>query len=92
MSAGSTKVMPTGFKWWMIGCTCVLVFSLVLLVGNVVAAFAYFSAKTSPLWVTVLGVVAVLGVAAGFGGLFLLLVMVAVRAWREERRRVADEG
>jgi hypothetical protein len=79
------KAMPDGLKGWLIASVVVLLGSLALFVGSVVAGFAYFTEKTAPLWVTVVGVVAVLGIAAGFGGLLLVLVMAAAKSRKDDR-------
>ena len=92
MSALASKAMPDGFKWWLVASVSVLLFSLLLFVGNVVAGFVYFMGKTAPVWVTALGIVALLGMCVGFGGLFLLLILVAVKAHRNEKKRAAEQG
>lgn len=74
------------YKPWLIGSVIVLVCSLVLLAGDVVAAFLNFSEEMTPLWVVVVGAVALLGVAVGFGGLFLLMATAGWKAFREGRR------
>jgi len=68
------------FKWWLVGCVVVLVGSLVLFAIDVVAGFVYFAETMLPLWVTVLGVVSVMGL--GFGG----LLAVAIAATLKSRR------
>jgi hypothetical protein len=92
MSALASKAMPDGFKWWLVASVSVLLFSLLLFVGNVVAGFVYFMSKTAPVWVTALGLVALLGMCVGFGGLFLLLILVAVKAHRGDKKRAAEQG
>ena len=77
--------MADGLKGWLIASVVVLLGSLALFVGNVVAGFAYFTEKTTPLWVTVVGVVAVLGIAAGFGGLLLVLVLAAAKSRKDDK-------
>jgi hypothetical protein len=64
----------------------ILVGSLALLAVDVVAGFSYFMQKTTPLWVTLLGVAAVSGIALGFAGFLLLMVMAAWLNWREGRK------
>jgi hypothetical protein len=64
----------------------VLLFSLALVLGDIVAAFVYFADKTDPLWVTVVGVGGALGVAVGFAGFFLLMAIAGWRSLREARR------
>ncbi|MBB5340044.1 hypothetical protein [Tunturiibacter gelidoferens] len=86
MSAARSKPLPDGFKSWIIASVSVLLFSLMLLLGDIVAAFAYFSEKTNPLWVTLLGVTGAFGVALGFAGLFVLLAFAGWRSYSESKR------
>ena len=86
MSAVLSKAIPDRAKKWLIVSLAVLLFSLVLVLGDIVAAFVYFADKTDPLWVTLLGVAGVLGVAVGFGGFFLLMAIAGWRSFREARR------
>ena len=86
MSAVLSKAIPDRAKKWLIASLAVLLFSLVLVLGDIVAAFVYFADKTDPLWVTLLGVAGVLGVAVGFGGFFLLMEIAGWRSFREARR------
>jgi hypothetical protein len=92
MNDGSSKAIPDGLKWWLFASVALLLFSLLLFVGNVVATFVYFSAGASPLWVTVLGAAGILGICAGFGGLFLTMAVFALKARREDKRRAAEQG
>jgi membrane protein YdbS with pleckstrin-like domain len=86
MSALASKAVPDGFKGVLVVSVSVLLVSLMLLVGDIAAAFVYFSQKATPLWVTVVGAIAVLGVAAGFAGLFVLMAIAGWRSHREARR------
>jgi hypothetical protein len=86
MSALASKAMPDGFKGWLVASVSVLLFSLVLFVGNVVAGFVYFMGKTAPVWVTVVGAVAALGVGLGFAGFFALMAVAGWRSHKETRR------
>jgi membrane protein YdbS with pleckstrin-like domain len=86
MSVPKSKPLPDGFKSWIIASVAVMLVSLLLLLGDIVAAFAYFSEKTSPLWVTLLGVAGALGVALGFAGLFVLLAFAGWRSYLESKR------
>ncbi len=81
-----TESLPKGFKPWLIVSVAVLVGSLGLLAVAVTAAFFTFADVAAPLWVIVLGVLALLGVGLGFGGLFLLLATAGWQSWREGRR------
>jgi len=81
-----SKALPDGFKWWIVASVGLLLVSLLLVLGDIVAAFAYFSQKTSPLWVTLLGVAGALGVGLGFAGLFVLMAVAGWRSHRESKR------
>ena len=78
--------MLDGFKGGLVASVGMLLASLVLFVGDIVAAFVYFSQKTTPLWVTVVGAVAVLGIVVGFAGFFLLMAVAGWRSHRESKR------
>jgi hypothetical protein len=80
LTLAGDKAIPAGYKWWLIGSVAVLVGSLVLFTTAVVAGFVYFSAKATPLWVTVLAVISVLGIGVGFLGLFGIFVAAAMKA------------
>ena len=56
MSPVLSKAIPASAKKWLVASLAVLLLSLVLVLGDVVAAFVYFADKTDPLWVTLLGV------------------------------------
>lgn len=86
MSAVLSKAIPDSAKKWLVASLAVLLLSLVLVLGDVVAAFVYFADKTDPLWVTLLGVAGAFGVAMGFGGFFVLMVFAGWRSLREARR------
>jgi hypothetical protein len=86
MSDAKSKSLPDGFKGWIIASVSVLLLSLVLVLGDIVAAFAYFSERTNPLWVTLLGVAGALGVGLGFAGLFVLLAFAGWRSYLESKR------
>jgi hypothetical protein len=82
MNMPRSKALPDGFKGWIVASVSLLLVSLLLVLGDIVAVFAYFSDKTSPLWVTLLGGAGVVGVGLGFGGFFVLM---AVAGWRSHR-------
>jgi mannose/fructose/N-acetylgalactosamine-specific phosphotransferase system component IIC len=86
MNVAKSKALPDGFKGWIVASVSLLLVSLVLVLGDIVAAFVYFSDKTSPPWVTLLGVAGALGVGLGFAGLFLLMAIAGWRSYRESRR------
>jgi hypothetical protein len=77
MSAVKSTAIPAGYKRWVIASVVVLLGSLALFTGAVVAWFVYFMQPSTPLWVTVLAVVSVLGIGVGFGGLFLIMILGA---------------
>jgi hypothetical protein len=81
-----SKAIPDSAKKWLIASLSVLLFSLVLVLGDIVAAFVYFADKSDPLWVTLLGIAGALGVAVGFAGFFLLMAIAGWRSLREARR------
>jgi hypothetical protein len=84
--AERSEPIPAAYKAWLIASIAILVGSLVLLAIVVTAAFVTFNQQATPLWVIVLGAVAVFGVALGFGGFFLLMATAGYSAWRESRR------
>ncbi|WP_213804454.1 hypothetical protein [Granulicella sp. dw_53] len=79
----SNKILSDGLKWCLIASVIILLGSLAMFVTNVVAGFAYFNERTAPLWVTVLGVVSIIGIALGFGGLFLVFLLAAAKSRRD---------
>lgn len=87
---GAAPAMPKGYQLWLVVCLVVLVGSLLMLAISAGAAFVYYSDAAVPLWLTVLGVLAGMGVAVGFGGLFLLLVLAGWRSFREEKATTRD--
>ncbi len=89
MVKATSKAISDGFKWWLVASTAVIVGSLLLFVVNLVAGFAFFTEKTAPLWVTVVGVVSVIGMGLGFGCLFLVFLLAALKG-RRDRDAVAN--
>ena len=81
----TSKAMPEGLKGLLVTSLVVLVGSLVLFVGSVVAGFVYFSATATPLWVTVLAVVGVLGIALGFVGVGVVFILAVVKARKDDK-------
>ncbi len=86
MSAVLSKAIPDSAKKWIVASLGVLLLSMVLVLGDVVAAFVYFADKSDPLWVTLLGIAGAVGVAIGFGGFFALMAFAGWRSLREARR------
>jgi len=81
-----SKPLPPGYKGWIVTCLVIFVGALVLLAADVTAGFVYFDQKTTPLWVTVLGVAAVLGIALGFVGFLLIMVVAGYKNWKESQK------
>lgn len=92
MSVVKSKAIPDGYTWWIVASVAVLLVSLAMFVSTVVAGFVYFAAKTTPIWVTVVGVVSVLGAGVGFGGLFLILIFIALKARQDDKKLAAPQG
>ncbi len=91
MVKASGKAIPDGFKWWLIASLTIIVGSLMLFVVNVVAGFAFFTEKTEPLWVTVVGVISVVGMGLGFGCLFLVFMLAALKGRRDKTAAVDEK-
>jgi predicted membrane-bound spermidine synthase len=81
-----TDSIGKAYKPWLIASVAMLVGSLGLLAVAVTAAFVSFAQVSTPLWVMVVGGTSVVGVAVGFGGLFLLLATAGWRSFREGQR------
>ena len=81
-SSGGSQVIAGWMRGWLVASTAVLVGSLGLLGVDVVMGFAYFGEPTWPVWVWVLGGLAIAGVALGFAG---FLGLIAVAGFRERR-------
>ncbi len=74
------------YKPWLLTSLVVLVGSLLLLAVAGTMAFVGNTGDPIPLWVIVLGAVAALGVALGFGGFFLMMAVAGWASWRESRK------
>ena len=86
MSKATSRALPDGFRGWLVASLSLLLLSLLLLLGDIVAGFVYFSDETRPLWATVLGAAGALGVAVGFAGFFVLMSVAGWRSYRESKR------
>ncbi len=86
MSVAKSKALPDQFKGWIVASVSLLLVSLALVLGDIVAAFVYFSEQTSPWWVALLGVAGAFGVVLGFAGLFLLMAFAGWRSYQESKR------
>lgn len=84
--------LSSGLKIWLIASVVVLLGALLMFVSTVVAGFLYFNDAQTPLWVTVVGIVSVIGIAAGFGGLFLTLALAALQARKADKALAAKQG
>ena len=78
--------LPKGYKPFIIASLTILVLSLVLLAGAVVAAFVFFGGEGTPLWVVVMGGFAVFGIALGFAGFLGMMLVAGWRSFKESRR------
>ena len=74
------------YKPWLLASLVVLVGSLLLLAVAGTVAFVGNTGDPVPLWAIVMGALAGLGVAVGFGGFFLIMVVAGWVSWREARR------
>ena len=74
------------YKPWIILSLVVLVGSLLMLAVVGTVGFVYFASSGMPIWLILLGVVAALGIALGFGGFFLLMMTAGWRSFREARK------
>ena len=81
-----TEPIPKAYKPYLILSVAVLVGSLLVLTVVVTIAFVYFINQPTPIWITLLGVVAALGVALGFGGMLLMMLLAGWSSFREQRR------
>ena len=82
-----TESMPKGLKRWLVASIAVLLISLVAFAGTIAAGFFYFSDMSTPLWVSVLGAVSMFGMLLGFCGLFLVMILIAVKSGRKDGPR-----
>jgi hypothetical protein len=78
-------VVPKGYRNLLIASVVVMLGSLLIFAGTVVAGFAYFTSGGSPLWLTVIGVAGILGIGLGFAGLFLVLILAGIKARKNEK-------
>ncbi len=74
------------YKPWLILSLVVLVGSLLMLAVVVTLAFLLYSDQDTPVWIIVLAVLSAMGVALGFGGFFLMMMVAGWRSAREARR------
>jgi predicted PurR-regulated permease PerM len=64
----------------------VLLGSFFLLSVAVTFGMVALGAESTPLWVVIMGVFAVLGIVGGFSGLFGLMLFAGWQTWRESRK------
>ncbi len=74
------------YKPWIMLSVAVLVGSLMLLAAVGTIGFVYYQASGMPIWLILLGVVAALGLALGFGGFFLIMLAAGWKSFRDSRR------
>ncbi len=74
------------YKPWLILSLVVLVGSLLMLAVVMTLAFLSYSDQDTPIWIIVLAVLSAMGVALGFGGFFLMMLVAGWRSAREARR------
>jgi hypothetical protein len=86
MNMPRSKALPDGFKGWIVASVSLLLVSLLLVLGDLVAVYTHFSDKTSPLWMTLLGMAGAAGVGLGFAGFFVLMAIAGWRSYRESKR------
>ena len=78
--------LPKAYKPFIVASLAILVLSLVLLAGAVVAAFYFFGGEGTPLWVVVMGGFAVFGIALGFAGFLGMMLVAGWRSFKQNRR------
>lgn len=86
MAEANAVPIPKRYKPWIILSVVVLVGSLVLLAVAVTAGMMLLGAARTPLWVVVVGVLAVAGIGLGFAGFFGLMAVAGWQTWREGRK------
>ena len=81
-----SESVPKGYKPWLIANLVLLVGSLALLMVVMGIAFVTYHGEGLPIWVVVLGGLGALGLMAGFGGFFLMMMVAGWNSFREGRR------
>lgn len=81
-----TESIGKAYKPWLLLSLAVLIGALMLLTVAGTVAFVGAPGGPTPLWVIVLGVVAALGVGAGFSGFFLIMAVAGWQSWRTSRK------
>ena len=74
------------YKPYLLASLAVLIGSLAVLLVVGTVAFIAPAGEPTPLWVIVLGVVSVLGLAAGFAGFFLIMLVAGWQSFRAGRK------
>ncbi len=83
----ASEAIPKRLKAWLMASIAVLLVSLVAFSGTLAAGFYYFSDMSTPLWVSVVGAVSIASMLAGFCGLFLVMILIAVKSGRKDGAR-----
>ena len=83
-----TLAEPIGkaYKPWIIASVAILVGSLFLLTLSVFAGFVFYQGADKPIWLILLAILAVLGIALGFAGFFMLMLTAGWRSFREGKK------
>jgi len=80
-----TESLGKAYKPWIVASIAILVFSLFLLAADVTAGFLHFGEET-PVWIIILGVLAVLGIILGFTGFLGLMLFAGYKSLRDEKK------
>ena len=80
-----TESLERGYKPWLIASVVLLVGSLMVLAASAAAVFIWYSETGAPLWLIVVAVLGVLGVAAGFAGLIVMMATAGWKSFRDEK-------
>ena len=89
---GAVPSIPKAYRPWLMLLLALLVVSLFVLVVTASVAFIYYVNVLTPLWLIVLGALAAFGVAVGFGGLFLLLVVAGYSSFKTDPPQSGTPG
>lgn len=82
-----SESMPKRLKTWLVASIAVLLVSLAVFAATIAAGFFYFSDMTTPMWVSVIGAVSMFGMLLAFCGLFLVMILIAVKSGHKDDAR-----
>ena len=74
------------YKPWIVACVTILVGSLMLLAVTVFIAFIYYQGSDKPIWLVLLAILSVGGIALGFAGFFLLMLTAGWQSFQEGKK------